>query len=927
MKNILISFLISIFIVSTSIAQITVEPALPTEDDQVVIMFNSTLGNGGLAGYTGDIYAHTGVITSSSSSSSDWKYVKAGWTENIPECKLTSVGDDLWELTIGPSIKEYYGVPSNETILKLAFVFRSEDGSLVGKTDDGGDIFYDVFASGLNISILIPEESPYIVELNDDILVEGNSTDADSTFIYVDNNLIFADTGSTFSTNITATTIGKHWIVATAKTEDATVSDSAYYYVRQDAIVEELPERIIDGINYIDSETVVLCLVAPEKEFIIVIGDFNDWEISSEYEMKITPDGQRYWVELTGLEPGQEYVFQYFIDGSIKVGDPYADKVSDPWNDQYINNTTYPNLINYPAGKTFGIATVLQTNQVPYEWQINDFENPEITKMVIYELLVRDFLATHDFETLIDTLDYLERLGVNVIELMPNSEFEGNSSWGYNPNYYFAPDKYYGPKDAFKAFVDECHARGIAVFMDLVLNHSYGTNAMAMMYWNNELDRPAANNPWFNEQSNFTNPDAQWGNDFNHESLYTQNLVDSINSYWINEYHIDGFRFDFTKGFGNNIKGSNDPWGSNYDADRIALLKRMADKIWEQKSDAAVIFEHLSVNSEEKVLANYGILLWGNINHNYNEATMGYTEDGKSDISWISYKERNWNEPNVVGYMESHDEERLMFKNMLYGASNGNYDIKDLSTALKRQELAANFFFTIPGPKMIWQFGERGYDVTIEFNGRVGEKPPRWEYMEDWRRKNLYYVYSSLIDLKKNEDVFSTTDFSLDVHNALKKIKLNSTDMSVVVLGNFDTEEGNINPDFQFTGTWYNYWTGDSIEVTNVNETISLQAGEYRLYTSVKLTKPALVGIDVFESNNNNNVLYPNPVSESLTITNTENLKEINIYNLLGSIVYSDLYTNGSNIRIDTQKLTPGYYFVRMETKQGEIISKKFIKK
>jgi 1,4-alpha-glucan branching enzyme len=927
MKNILISFLISIFIVSTSIAQITVEPALPTEDDQVVIMFNSTLGNGGLAGYTGDIYAHTGVITSSSSSSSDWKYVKAGWTENIPECKLTSVGDDLWELTIGPSIKEYYGVPSNETILKLAFVFRSEDGSLVGKTDDGGDIFYDVFASGLNISILIPEESPYIVELNDDILVEGNSTDADSTFIYVDNNLIFADTGSTFSTNITATTIGKHWIVATAKTEDATVSDSAYYYVRQDAIVEELPEGIIDGINYIDSETVVLCLIAPEKEFIIVIGDFNDWEISSEYEMKITPDGQRYWVELTGLEPGQEYVFQYFIDGSIKVGDPYADKVSDPWNDQYINNTTYPNLINYPAGKTFGIATVLQTNQVPYEWQNNDFENPEVTKMVIYELLVRDFLAAHDFETLIDTLDYLERLGVNVIELMPNNEFEGNSSWGYNPNYYFAPDKYYGPKDTFKAFVDECHARGIAVFMDLVLNHSYGTNAMAKMYWNNELDRPAANNPWFNEQSNFTNPDAQWGNDFNHESLYTQNLVDSINSYWINEYHIDGFRFDFTKGFGNNIKGSNDPWGSNYDADRIALLKRMADKIWEQKSDAAVIFEHLSVNSEEKVLANYGILLWGNINHNYNEATMGYTEDGKSDISWISYKERNWNEPNVVGYMESHDEERLMFKNMLYGASNGAYDIKDLSTALKRQELAANFFFTIPGPKMIWQFGERGYDVTIEFNGRVGEKPPRWEYMEDWRRKNLYYVYSSLIDLKKNEDVFSTTDFSLDVYNALKKIKLNSTDMSVVVLGNFDTEEGNINPDFQFTGTWYNYWTGDSIEVTNVNETISLQAGEYRLYTSVKLTKPALVGIDVFESNNNNNVLYPNPVSESLTITNTENLKEINIYNLLGSIVYSDLYTNGSNIRIDTQKLTPGYYFVRMETKQGEIISKKFIKK
>lgn len=748
MKNILISFWVSIFVISASMAQITVEPAIPTENDQVVITFNAILGNGGLAGYTGDMYAHTGVITSNSSSGSDWKYVKAGWTENIPECKLTSVGDNLWELTIGPSIKEYYGVPSNETIFQLAFVFRSDDGSLVGKTDDGGDIFYDVFASGLNISILLPEESPYFLELNDDVLIEGNSTDADSTFIYIDNNLIFADTGSTFTTYNTATTYGKHWIVAIAKNGDETASDSVYYYVRQNPTVEELPEGIVAGINYTDSSTVVLCLVAPEKEFIIVIGDFNNWEISEEYEMKMTPDSIRYWIEISGLEAGREYVFQYFIDGTIKVGDPYADKVSDPWNDQYINNNTYPNLINYPAGHTFGIATVLQTNQVQYEWQINEFENPDVTDMVIYELLVRDFLATHDFATLIDTLDYLEELGINVIELMPNSEFEGNSSWGYNPNYYFAPDKYYGPKDTFKAFVDECHARGIAVFMDLVLNHSYGTNAMAMMYWNNELNQPAANNPWFNEQSNFLNPDAQWGNDFNHESIYTQNLVDSINSYWINEYHIDGFRFDFTKGFGNNIKGSNDPWGSNYDSDRIALLKRMADRIWEQKSDAAVIFEHLSVNSEEKVLADYGILLWGNINHNYNEATMGYTEDGKSDISWISYQERNWNQPNVIGYMESHDEERLMFKNMEYGASNGDYNIKDLTTALKRQELAANFFFTIPGPKMIWQFGERGYDVSIEYNGRVGEKPPRWEYMEDWRRKNLYYVYSSLIDLK-----------------------------------------------------------------------------------------------------------------------------------------------------------------------------------
>jgi len=259
MKKILVSLLFSILIASSGIAQvIVVDPAFPTADDQVTVTFNSVLGSGGLAGYTGDMYAHTGVITSSSSSGSDWKYVKAGWTENIPDCKLTMVGDNLWELNIGPSIKEYYGVPSDETILQLAFVFRSDDGSLVGKTDTGGDIFYDVSTSGLNIQITIPEEMPYIVELNDNVLVEGDSN-GDSTFIYLDGDQIYADTGITFSTNITATSHGKHWVVATAKDEMETISDSIYYYVRQETVIEELPEGIVDGINYTSDETVTLC--------------------------------------------------------------------------------------------------------------------------------------------------------------------------------------------------------------------------------------------------------------------------------------------------------------------------------------------------------------------------------------------------------------------------------------------------------------------------------------------------------------------------------------------------------------------------------------------------------------------------------------------------------------------------------------------
>ena len=71
----------------------------------------------------------------------------------------------------------------------------------------------------------------------------------------------------------------------------------------------------------------------------------------------------------------------------------------------------------------------------------------------------------------------------------------------------------------------------------------------------------------------------------------TKNLVDSINTFWLEEYNIDGFRFDFTKGYTNNTSGSQ---GWNYNQERINVLKRMADEIWKTNSDAYVILEHFT---------------------------------------------------------------------------------------------------------------------------------------------------------------------------------------------------------------------------------------------------------------------------------------------------------------------------------------------
>jgi len=881
MKRLCLIISILLGTASISFSQlITVTPPLPTDEDSVEVIFDASLGNAGLAGYTGDVYAHTGVITNLSTGSSDWKYVITEWGENTEANKLTSLGNNKWKLIISPSIRSFYGVPGNEVIQKLAFVFRNADGSKTGKTDSGGDIFYTVYPSTLSVSITNPAENFIFVDLNQSILVEVSSLFADSTLLYVNQLKVAATNTNQISTSVTASDYGQYVVKAIAKTSTATVADSFIYYVRPAVPVAELPAGMKDGINYLSETSVLLCLYAPNKSFAYAIGDFNNWIPDQASYMNRTPDGKRYWIQLNGLVSGKEYIFQYLVDNNIRIGDPYAGKVSDPWNDKYIPSETYPGLIPYPAGKTQGIATVFQTAQKPYTWKSTNFTPPQKTDLVIYELLVRDFTEDHTFQSIIDTIGYLHKLGINAIELMPVNEFEGNESWGYNPNFYFAVDKYYGPADKLKQLVDTCHQLGIAVIGDLVLNHSYGTSPFLQLYWDAANSRPAANNPWYNVTS--PNPTYSWGSDFNHESADTKKLVDSINSYWMKEFRFDGFRFDFTKGFTNK---PGDGWA--YDASRIAILKRMATEMWKRNPNAYVIFEHLADNSEERELANFGIMLWGIMNYNYSEASKGVTAN--SDLTWGVYTSRSWSKPNLVTYMESHDEERLMFRCITEGRVSGNYSVKDTVTALKRMGLAATLFLTIPGPKMIWQFGERGYDYSINYDAdgtpdRLAKKPPRWDYMSQEERVKLYDEYSKLIDLKKNNPLFGTTDFQIDLTGAVKKITLNHAGKTAIVLGNFDVISKNVTAGFPHTGTWYDYISGDSLVLTdvNINYNLIFKAGEYRLYLSEKYS----TGIASEKKEPFSVFVTPNPVSDLCTIeinyTGSATC-EILDYNLLGS--------------------------------------------
>ncbi len=827
---------------------ITADPVFPTQDGAVVITFDATEGNRGLMGYTGDVYAHTGVITSESSAPWDWKHAPA-WGDNSAKYKLERIAEDLYQLVIEPSIDAYYGVNEGEVVEELAFVFRSADTNLQGKTETGGDIFYTVYPSGLNVRITQPGHRPTIAMIGDSVLVEAEAFLADTLSLYRNRELLKKTTSSGISDTLVIEEEGKSVIRVVAENDTGRVSDSLYIITRGEVEVLPLPRGMEDGINYTSDTSATLVLFAPGKEFVYLIGSFSDWEIDNEYYMHMTPDGNRFWITLDGLLPGQEYLFQYLVDGTIRISDPYTEKVSDP-QDIFISEATYPGLIPYPEGKTTGIAASMQTLQPDYNWKHPDFVPPPVDELIIYELLIRDFIGTHRYQTLIDTVAYFEKLGVNAVELMPVNEFEGNSSWGYNTSHYFAPDKYYGPKQDLQRFIDTCHARGIAVILDMVLNHSFGQSPMVMLYWDGQNNRPSAENPWFNQVPKH---EFNVGYDMNHESEATRYLVNRVLKHWLEEYRVDGYRLDLSKGLTQKNTLGDAAAMARYDPGRIAILKTYADTIWSVNPEAYVILEHFAENDEEQELTDYGMMVWGNSEYNYSRAGMGWNYDGKSDFSWGSYLTREFSEPHLVTYMESHDEKRQMHEILTWGNyRNPFYNVRDnLEIGLVRGELCAAFFFTMPGPKMLWQFGEMGYDYPLDYNGdKLGPKPIRWDYLENPNRQRLYQVYSTLARLKTTQPVFNTRDFSFDVADTIKTIHLRYDEMDVTIVGNFDTYPRTADAAFTKTGTWYDFFSGDSLEVSDVHMELELDKSEYRIYTTARLQTPDLIAapkaVDVY---------------------------------------------------------------------------------
>ncbi len=924
--------LLFVFLFLTGLAgaqNVTLSPANPTAEQAVTLIFNAA--GTPLAGET-KVYAHAGVVTTNTNTpgGGDWRFVKGNWGQDNGVGQMTAVTGQTnqWQLALSPSARAYFGVPAGTNVFWLALVFRNADGS----KQTSPDIF---------VRLAVPNFVEITTPVNNQIFFAPGSTvsfsatasaSASSLALRVDSGggfapLATASNATTITGIFTPTASAAIKIKAIATIGSATVEAEREFTLTERSATEvvPVPPGLKNGINYsADASRATLVFLAPGKEFVYVVGDFNSWQLNNNYLMKKSPDGKRFWLELTGLVAGKEYVFQYWVDGVIRVGDPYAEKVADPWNDKFIPAATYPNLPSYTR-EEYGIASVLQTNQTPYAWAATEttWKAPDKKELVVYELLVRDFIQTRRYKELTDTLKYLKRLGVNAIELMPIMEFEGNESWGYNPSYFMAPDKFYGTKNDLKKFIETAHQQGFAVILDMVLNHAFGQNPMVMMYFDRSAGKPTTTSPWFNPDA--THP-FNVGYDFNHESEYTKAFVDTVCNYWIKEYHFDGYRFDLSKGFTQTNNPSNVNAWSAYDQSRINLLTRMANKIWSYKPDAYVILEHLGVSTEERELANRGMLLWGKLTGIFSDVLTGNNlEADFNDANRLTH----------VNYMESHDEERVMVDMLTRGKQNPGYDVRDLNVALNRLKLAAAFLYPVPGPKMLWQFGELGYDKSINFcpNGtinpvcRVGNKPLPWGagnlgYYENSERQKVYKSMAAILRLiNTNKTVFKSGTFSWSSSGAWRYITISHSTMDVAIVGNFSTSYQDVSGFFTKGGTWFDYFSGASVNVTDPLARQLLAPGEFHIYTTVKqpTVEAGLVNFvvtDVIGKPGYSSVVYPNPSEGKIWVRISESQSSASVQLLSATGVYMSgvVTTPGEeDVYLDASKLPKGLYLLQIE--------------
>jgi 1,4-alpha-glucan branching enzyme len=947
--------------------QVTITPSTFNVSDPITITvsFASSTCNS-MGSSPQKVYMHSGI---GSDTNAFGFSVVGNWGVDDGVGLMTNNGNGTWSKTITPST--YFGLNATQqaTATKLGMVFRNANGTQeMKKAPSCSDFIFNV--GSFQVTLATPaQNSTTILASGGSLNITASNTNGLANYNLKSNGISINTATATASYAFNHTNIIGNQNYELEVTQGTTTIVKKFTAVVAPTVVSQtIPAGLVDGINYNpnDATKATLVLDAPLKDFVYVAGSFNNWQPTAAYAMKkdATAGSTKFWLELTGLTAGTNYTYQYWVvdqtplvgsPSLVKAADPYSTLVLSPYDDPGIPAASFPNLPAYPSGQEKEV-TWFKTGQTPYTWSqaTLNFVKPAKEKLVVYEVLVRDFDARRNYQDLIDKIDYFKNLKVNAIQLMPVMEFEGNESWGYNTSFHMALDKFYGTPEKLKELIDLYHQNGIAVILDVALNHAFGRNPMVRM-WMNDPDgdgfgSPTTENPYFNTTAMHS---YSVGEDFNHQQIRTQNYVKRVIKQWIEEFKIDGLRWDLTKGFTqncpSNVVGGQEPCTNAVQADRVAVLKQYADYSWSLDPTHYTIFEHLGSDAEEQQWANYrindpiskGIMTWGIMNSQYNQLTMGY--DSNNNISRMSSASRGFTAKRLMGYAESHDEERLMYKNLQFGNSSGSYNVKSLSTALSRMSALGAVTLLVPGPKMIWHFGDLGWEQSIFTcnNGvvntpsdatsgdcKLDTKPqPQWtgNWLTNMDRSKIYNDWAKMITLKINEPVFIGDVTIPNVTTLTPNIKITnpalaSTELKdVLIISNFDVVARNVATGFPYAGTWYNLMDNTTLNVTDVNQTINLQPGEYRILGN----KTATLAIADYEKEATIK-LYPNPSSNYFTLS-VETTK-VEIYSITGQKVKQFDAVKSVDQQFNISDLSKGLYLVKAYNDNNQTQVLKFIK-
>ena len=735
-------------------AQVSSTPSPLQEDSQDIwIYFYADQGNKGLIDQPASqpVYAHTGACTDKG----DWRYAP-NWLDNAAKYQLEYVEPNVWRLYIG-DIRQYYGITDpTETVKRLAFVFRNANGSREGKTASGGDIFLDVLESGLQVSLGSDIEGSVITSDHSTVTFTVGTTKDAAISLSVNGNVIGEAQGKELVAQHTFSDPGDYTVTATATADGQTVSSSLSLYYMSAAQSQPYPggSPVMGAVDNGDG-SVTFCLAAPGKHSVSIVGSWNDYALNDAGAMYCCVDGgiEYFWQTVKGIDPSETYLYYYLVDGTTAVGDPYARLVLDPANDKYIPASVFPGLPEYPVEKIQDVCLAIYKGDInSYDWKVSDFKGVDKDHLIIYELLLRDFTGTEGkalgdgtVRGAIEKIPYLKSLGINAVELLPITEFNGNISWGYNPNFYFAPDKAYGTPDDYKEFIDRCHQEGIAVILDMVFNQSDWHHPWYRMY-------PVGQNPMYNA----TAPHAYSVlNDFNQGHPLVRKQWQDCVKYWMEEYKVDGFRFDLVKGLGDNdsYANSGDAATNAFNQSRIDNMRLIQLAMNEVNPDAYFINENLAGAEEENAMAAFGQLNWSNLNEEGCQFAMGYQSDSGLEGFYAPNWGRTWG--STVSYLESHDEQRLAYKQKQFGVT----AVKSTKTAMQRLGSAAAQMLMSPGAHMIWQFSEMGNEQNTknaDGGNNTDPKTVNWSMLDNPYRGGLAHCYAELAAIRNgNPQLFS----------------------------------------------------------------------------------------------------------------------------------------------------------------------------